>query len=70
MDLRLPIGYVFTIYGLMLAIYGFATRGDAMYEKALKTGFDGNVNITWGAVLLIFGVVMLAFAKAGKNKGT
>lgn len=69
MDLRLPIGYVFSIYGLMLTIYGFATKGDAMYEKALKTGIAGNVNITWGIVLLVFGLLMLYFAKAGR-KGT
>lgn len=65
MDLRLPIGYVFTIYGVMLVIYGFVTKGAAMYAKSL----DINVNIIWGAVMLVFGLVMLYFAKKGKKIG-
>lgn len=64
MDLRLPIGYVFTIYGVMLTIYGLITKGNAMYSKSL----DINVNLVWGVVLLIFGLTMLFFAKkAGKS---
>lgn len=65
MDLRLPIGYVFTIYGVMLVIYGIATRGAEMYAKSLGI----NVNIIWGAVMLVFGLVMLYFAKKGKKVG-
>ena len=63
MDLRLPIGYVFTIYGVMLSIYGIATKDSEMYAKSLGI----NVNITWGAVMLVFGLVMLFFAKRGKS---
>jgi hypothetical protein len=65
MDLRLPIGYVFTIYGVMLVIYGIATKGAEMYAKSLGI----NVNIIWGAVMLVFGLVMLYFAKKGKKIG-
>lgn len=66
MDLRLPIGYVFTIYGVMLTGYGLFTNGDAMYEKSLEI----NVNTYWGVVMLVFGLVMLYFAKkAGKTPG-
>lgn len=63
MDLRLPIGLVFTIYGVMLVAYGFFTKGDAMYAKSL----DINVNTIWGGVMLVFGLVMLYFAKRGKK---
>lgn len=66
MDLRLPIGYVFTIYGLMLTGYGFFTKGNEMYKKSL----DMNINISWGVLMLVFGLVMLFYAKrAGKNQG-
>ncbi|RYD34304.1 MAG: hypothetical protein EOP85_19955 [Verrucomicrobiaceae bacterium] len=65
MDLRLPIGYVFTIYGIILVIYGFITKGGEMYQKSLGM----NVNISWGAVLLVFGLTMLFFAKKGKKQG-
>ncbi len=63
MDLRLPIGYVFTIYGVMLVIYGIITNGAEMYAKSLGI----NVNTIWGAVMLVFGLVMLYFAKRGKK---
>ncbi|MGC4016823.1 MAG: hypothetical protein QM755_20265 [Luteolibacter sp.] len=63
MDLRLPIGLVFTIYGLLLTLYGFFTKGDAMYAKSLNM----NINLSWGGFLLLFGLVMLFFAKRGKK---
>ncbi|OYV07314.1 MAG: hypothetical protein CFE26_01705 [Verrucomicrobiales bacterium VVV1] len=63
MDLRLPIGLVFTIYGVILTVYGLSTNGAAMYEKSLGI----NVNTAWGIVMLIFGLVMLFFAKRGKK---
>ena len=65
MDLRLPIGYVFTIYGLMLTGYGLFTNGDPMYAKSLNMNF----NTIWGVLMLVFGLVMLFFAKkAGKKQ--
>lgn len=63
MDLRLPIGLVFTIYGVILSVYGYLTQGDAMYSKSLGM----NVNTSWGIVLLIFGGIMLAFALRGRK---
>ena len=63
MDLRLPIGLVFTLYGIMLVAYGLFTNGDPMYAKSL----DLNVNTIWGGVMLVFGLVMLFFAKKGKS---
>jgi len=59
LDIRLPIGMMFTLLGALLAIYGFATGSDsAMYKSSL----DLNVNFWWGLVLFVFGAVMLAFA--------
>jgi hypothetical protein len=55
LDIRTPIGLMFTIFGLLLAGYGLATSGSPIYERSL--GF--NVNLEWGAVLLVFGGVML-----------
>ena len=63
MDLRLPIGIIFTIYGVILTGYGFATQGSKIYDKSLGM----NVNITWGIVLLVFGLVMYFFAMRGRN---
>ncbi len=66
LDLRLPIGLMFAIFGVMLAVYGLAST-DAIYDRSLGI----NVNLWWGLVLLAFGLVMLAFwvRAAGRNPG-
>ena len=62
-DLRLPLGLLFTIFGLMLVIYGFI--GDpAAYARSLGI----NVDLGWGAVLLAFGVVMLGLALRARKR--
>jgi hypothetical protein len=43
--------------------YGLFTKGSEIYTRSLGI----NVNIIWGIVLLIFGLVMYYFAKRGKN---
>lgn len=59
LDIRLPIGMMFSLLGALLAIYGLATGSDAgMYKSSLDT----NINLWWGLVLFAFGAVMLAFA--------
>jgi len=57
LDLRLPIGLMFTLFGAILTVYGLASNA-ALYERSLGI----NVNLWWGLVLLAFGVVMLAVA--------
>ncbi len=63
-DLRLPIGFMFVLVAAILVIYGW--REPAVH--APRTDF--NINLYWGIVLLIFGVVMLvlgALAEARKK---
>ena len=62
LDLRLPIGALFTILGLVLAGYGLATNGDAAHY-APSGGV--NINLIWGAVMLFFGILFLAGARRG-----
>jgi hypothetical protein len=57
LDVRFPIGGMFTIFGVILTVYGIVSS-PAIYEKSLGI----NVNLWWGLVLLIFGLVMLGFA--------
>jgi hypothetical protein len=65
LDLRLPIGIMFSLLGALLAIYGFATGSDSdMYKSSL----DININFWWGLVLFAFGAVMLAFALRSRFK--
>ncbi len=50
-DLRRPIGAMFTLLGAMLVFYGVISRPEI--HRALRSAC--NVNLIWGAVLLIFG---------------
>ncbi len=59
LDIRLPIGMMFSLIGALLAVYGVCTGNDAdMYQGSLGT----NVNLWWGLALLTFGAIMLFFA--------
>ncbi len=62
LDLRLPIGLLFSIFGAILVIYGFVTPAEA-YKQSLGI----NVNLYWGVVLCAFGGVMLTFALRAKK---
>ncbi len=55
MDIRLPIGLLFALVGLMLTIFGAATNGSEIYKASLGI----NVNLWWGMVLTLFGILML-----------
>ena len=57
LDLRLPIGLMFSIFGVMLLAFGLISDA-AIYQRSLGI----NVNLWWGVVLLVFGLVMLGFA--------
>lgn len=54
LDLRLPLGLMFSIIGLIMLGYGLLTWGSGQY--ALSLGL--NVNVGWGAAMLIFGATM------------
>jgi hypothetical protein len=63
LDLRLPIGFMFTIVGIVLLGYGL-TSDAAIYERSLGI----NINAWWGLVTLVFGVSMLALATWAERK--
>jgi len=65
-DLRLPIGIMFSTFGLILTIFG-AISDKAIYEEH---SLGININLIWGIVLLVFGLFMLFLAlKGGKKSG-
>jgi len=65
LDIRWPIGLMFSLLGVMLVIYGAATGSNAeMYRHSLGI----NVNVIWGAVLLVFGGTMLGLAWRDSQK--
>ena len=65
-DIRMPIGLLFTLFGILLIGYGAATQGSSTYaEHSLGV----NMNFWWGIALLCFGGVMLALSRLrGKPK--
>ncbi len=66
LDIKFPIGLMFTIFGVLLTIYGFATIGDEMYLKSLNI----NINLWSGGIMTLFGLAMLipSILQKKKNK--
>jgi hypothetical protein len=55
-DIKIPIGLMFSVFGILLTIYGLTTISDpAVYAKA----FNINVNLWSGVFMLIFGGIMI-----------
>jgi multisubunit Na+/H+ antiporter MnhG subunit len=63
LDIRLPIGAMFTLFGLLLFVYGLVSD-KSIYQRSLGL----NVNLGWGVVLLIFGVFMLVLGRRGTKR--
>jgi hypothetical protein len=65
LDIRWPIGLMFSLIGVLLTGYGALTGSDTeMYKRSL----DININLCWGLVLLVFGALMLILAWRGKAR--
>ena len=67
LDVRLPIGGMFALFGAIITIFGLVSD-PAIYERSLGI----NINLWWGFVLFAFGAFMLIMAwrslRAAKNK--
>ena len=64
-DIRMPIGMLFTLFGILLIGYGVVTHGNAMYaEHSLGL----NMNVWWGTALLAFGLAMLALTRLRRKR--
>ncbi|HEX4561859.1 MAG TPA: hypothetical protein VH113_08530 [Gemmatimonadales bacterium] len=54
LDLRLPIGALFLIVGLLLAGYGWMTAGM-------------EIDRWWGLVMVVFGLIMVTLARRSRR---
>lgn len=57
LDIRWPIGIIFSIYGVVLILYG-AFANPAIFESSMRI----NIDVWWGVAMLAFGVIMGALA--------
>jgi hypothetical protein len=65
LDLRIPMGLMFTIVGIILTAFGLATNHDAaLYAKSLGI----NANLWWGLVLFVFGLTMFQLGRRGQKR--
>lgn len=60
LDIRWPIGLMFTLIGLLLTGYGALKASDSV-------SLGININLVWGLVLLVFGAFMLVGAWRGSK---
>lgn len=65
LDLRIPMGLMFSIVGVILTAFGAATNNDAaLYAKSMGI----NANLWWGIVLLIFGQIMFHMGRRRQQR--
>jgi hypothetical protein len=64
LDIKIPIGLMFAIFGIILTIFGLTTGGDEMYEISI----GANVNLISGIGMLVFGGFMLLISDLVKKK--
>jgi hypothetical protein len=60
LDIRWPIGIMFTLISVLLIIEGVLNGASAQ-------SLGININLIWGVVLLVFGALMLLGAARGKK---
>lgn len=62
LDIRIPLGLIFLITGGIMSLYGLFTRHSAIYERSMGV----NINLIWGIVMLVFGLVMFVAGRRQK----
>jgi len=65
LDVRKPIGWLFTIYGVMLVAWGFFQPQITQIEGH---NIAFNLNLIWGALMLVFGILMNLLVYTDKPK--
>jgi hypothetical protein len=65
LDIKIPIGLMFSILGIILTIHGLITGGNVeMYERSLGV----NINLWSGLAMVAFGGFMLLTSSLVKKK--
>ena len=64
LDIKLPIGAMFLIFGILLTVFGITTEGSEMYNSSLNI----NINLWSGGFMLLFGSFMLVASYFTKKR--
>ena len=67
LDIKIPIGFMFAVFGILLTVFGLTTNGDQIYTSSLEI----NLNLWSGIFMIFFGGFMLLtsnLVKKGKIK--
>jgi hypothetical protein len=65
LDLRIPMGLMFTLDGMILTAFGLSTNGNA---KLYAPSMGINVNLWWGVAVLAFGLTMLLLGRRNQKQ--
>jgi hypothetical protein len=60
LDIRLPIGLMFSLLGLVLAVFGLLGN-----KEIYKSSLGININLWWGLIMLCFGLTMFVLGRRG-----
>ncbi|MGH9589901.1 MAG: hypothetical protein ACRD25_05875 [Terracidiphilus sp.] len=64
-DVRIPMGMMFTLMGAVLMAFGLSTASNhEIYARSLGV----NLNLWCGVALLVFGLAMVIFGRRGQTK--
>jgi hypothetical protein len=65
LDIKIPIGMMFSLLGIILTIHGLTTNGNTvMYEQSLGV----NINLWSGLFMMLFGGFMLLTSSLVKKR--
>ena len=62
LDIRIPLGMIFLIIGGIMSAFGLYSRNSSLYDRSLGI----NLNLTWGLIMFVFGLVMYVVGKRQK----
>jgi len=60
-DLRIPLGLIFSLYGVILIGTGLTST-----PEMIRQTLGQNINLGWGVVQLLFGLTMLFLSRQKK----
>jgi multisubunit Na+/H+ antiporter MnhG subunit len=63
LDIRLPLGILFFVLGLLLTAFGLFSNQE-LYQRSLGV----NINLWWGAVMLVFGLALFALGRRNHRR--